>query len=79
MASSPETAFTLAVSPSYTSASFAANVTRIGEGASSAAGYVRWGASSALSPELGRVPFGRVASVPADVSAEELKAWAETC
>ena len=62
-------AFTLSVSASYTSASFAANVTRIGEGATSAAGYVRWGASSALSPELGRAPFGRVASVPADVSA----------
>ena len=61
-------AFTLSVSPSYTSASFTANITRIGEGASSAAGYVRWGASSAISPELGRIPFGRVASVPAEVS-----------
>ncbi|MBQ6103478.1 MAG: C10 family peptidase [Kiritimatiellae bacterium] len=62
-------AFTLDVSESYRSAYFDATVTRIGEGAASAAGYVRWGSSSALSPELGRAPFGKVSSVPATVRA----------
>ena len=62
-------AFTLDVSTSYSSAFFDATVTRIGEGAASAAGYVRWGSSSALSPELGRAPFGKVTTVPATVRA----------
>ena len=53
-------AFTYTVTPSYTAASFALDVTKIGNGASSAAGYVRWGASSALSPELGRAPLSRI-------------------
>ena len=53
-------AFTHAVTPSYTAASFALDVTKIGNGASSAAGYVRWGATSALSPELGRAALPRI-------------------
>ena len=61
-------AFTYTVTPSYTAASFALNVTKIGNGATSAAGYVRWSATSALSPELGRAPIARVVSVPASVS-----------
>ena len=53
-------AFTYTVTPSYTAASFALDVTKIGNGASSAAGYVRWGASSALSPELGRAALPKI-------------------
>ena len=40
-------AFTYTVTPSYTAASFMLDVTKIGNGASSAAGYVRWGTSAA--------------------------------
>ena len=53
-------AFTHTVTPSYTAASFALDVTKIGNGASSASGYVRWGSSSALSPELGRAPLSKI-------------------
>ena len=62
-------AFEVSVSPSYTSASFSAAVTRLGGGASSASGYVRWGSSSSISPELGRAPFGSVSSAPGSLSA----------
>ena len=53
-------AFTHTVTPSYTAASFSLDVTKIGSGATSASGYIRWGSSSALSPELGRAPLSRI-------------------
>ncbi|MBQ3809473.1 MAG: C10 family peptidase, partial [Kiritimatiellae bacterium] len=39
-------AFTHTVTPSYTAGSFALDVTKIGNGASSAAGYIKWGTSA---------------------------------
>ena len=53
-------AFTYTVTPSYTAASFALDVTKIGNGASSASGYVRWGTSASLSPELGRAALSKI-------------------
>ncbi|MBQ9727549.1 MAG: C10 family peptidase [Kiritimatiellae bacterium] len=61
--------FTLTVEPSKRKAVFNVEVTKIGNGAASAAGYVRWGATSALSPELGRSPLARVVDVPTTVRA----------